>query len=61
MTAYALSLLREVFYGMQRNGSPASTAASSPEATELHLQMVVKRYAGRRNKKQKKKEKNTTM
>lgn len=42
-TAYVLSLLREVFYGMQRNSSPASTVASSPEATGAHLKMIVRR------------------
>lgn len=43
MTADALSLLREAFYGMQRDGSPASTVASSPGAEEVHLKMAVKR------------------
>ncbi len=43
MTAYALSLLREVFYGMQWDSSPASTVASSPGAVELHLKMTVRR------------------
>lgn len=43
VTAYALSLLREVFYGMQWDSSPASTVASSPGAMELHLKMIAKR------------------
>lgn len=43
-TAYALSLLREVFYGMQRDGSPASTVAPSPGAAEMHLKMTVRRH-----------------
>lgn len=43
MTAYALSLLREVFYGMQWDSSPASTVASSPGAMGLHLKVTAKR------------------
>lgn len=42
MTVCALSLLREVFNGMQWDRSPASTVGFSPGSMELHLKMIVR-------------------